>query len=376
MDELIHKPRIVVLGSTGSIGTQTLEVCERLDFTVTGLAAGRNLERLSQQIRKFGPKRVSAYPEILSELRHRFPLLELSAEAGEVAELPAEVYMAAIPGLAGLTSTRVAARQGTRVALANKESMVAAGPLLWAELRAHGSELLPVDSEHSALFQALVGERKEVVQALILTASGGPFREQPKTLEQVTPEMALKHPRWRMGKKVTIDSATLMNKGLEVLEAMQIFELPLSRIHVAIHPQSYIHGMVRFTDGQIKALLGPTDMRLPIQYALTYPQRLPTPPAQDPLPEALTLYPPDIRRFPALELAYQAGRLGGLAPAVLAAADEVVVGAFLNGQITFTQIPQIISLVLAEAPSEPLSWDMLREADAWARIRAAELIWV
>lgn len=265
--------RVVVLGSTGSIGTQTLDVVRWRGWKVVGLAAGRNRALLAEQVRAFRPEVVYAaggVPELP-------PGVRAAASAAEVAAWDADVVVAAIPGLAGLEPVRAAVRAGRRVALANKESMVAAGPLLQEEARKYGAAFVPVDSEHSALFQALAGERPEDVAELVLTASGGPFREGPEDLSGVTPEEALRHPRWSMGPKVTIDSATLMNKGLEVLEAHALFGTELERIKVVVHPQSYVHSLVRFVDGQIKAVLGPTDMRLAIQYALTYPERAPTP---------------------------------------------------------------------------------------------------
>ncbi|WP_119314616.1 1-deoxy-D-xylulose-5-phosphate reductoisomerase, partial [Calidithermus terrae] len=275
MPEASSDKRVVVLGSTGSIGTQTLEVCRWRGYRVVGLAAGRNLEALAAQIEEFQPETVAADEALHAELRRRFPGLEL-ASVEEVAAHPADVVVGAVPGLAGLPGVRAAVRAGRRVALANKESMVAAGPLLWAEAERSGAEILPVDSEHSALFQSLAGEPLSGVAELILTASGGPFLHEPADLRHVTPEMALRHPRWKMGPKVTIDSSTLFNKGLEVLEAVQLFRLPLEKVKVLIHPQSYVHSLVRFHDGNLKAQLGPTDMRLPIQYALAYPERPPT----------------------------------------------------------------------------------------------------
>ncbi len=358
--------RIVILGSTGSIGTQTLEVCRWRGYQVVGLAAGRNLELLSQQIAEFAPEVVAADATILPELKRRFPALRL-AETPEVATWPADVVVGAVPGLAGLPGVRAAVQQGRRLALANKESMVAAGPLLWQEAQQSGAEIIPVDSEHSALFQSLVGEPFQAVAELILTASGGPFLWEPADLSRVTPQMALKHPRWRMGPKVTIDSSTLFNKGLEVLEAVQLFRLPIEQVKVLVHPQSYVHSMVRFQDGNIKAQLGPTDMRLAIQYALTYPERPPTPLRDAPIPERLEFFPPDLGRFPALALAYQAGRMGGLAPVVLNAADEVAVEAFLKGQIGYLEIPRILEKVLQQTPKAPLSWDNIYQADLEAR---------
>ncbi|GIW24090.1 1-deoxy-D-xylulose-5-phosphate reductoisomerase [Meiothermus sp.] len=365
--------RIVVLGSTGSIGTQTLEVCRWRGYRVVGLVAGKNLDLLSQQIVEFQPEVVAADEALWPELRSRFPGLRL-AEVTQVAAWPADVVVAAIPGLAGLPGVRAAVQQGRRLALANKESMVAAGPLLWQEAEHSGAEIIPVDSEHSALFQSLVGEPLQDVAELILTASGGPFLHEPADLSKVTPQMALKHPRWKMGPKVTIDSSTLFNKGLEVLEAVQLFKVPIEKVKVQIHPQSYVHSMVRFQDGNIKAQLGPTDMRLAIQYALTYPHRPPTPLRDAPIPERLDFYPPDTQRFPALALAYEAGRKGGLAPVVLNAADEIAVEAFLNGQIGYAQIPGVLEKVLQQTPEAPLTWDNVYQADLEAREWARALL--
>ncbi|TBH20106.1 1-deoxy-D-xylulose-5-phosphate reductoisomerase [Thermus thermamylovorans] len=361
--------RVVVLGSTGSIGRQALEVCRWRGYRVVGLAAGRNLEELSRQIQEWRPLLVAAAEGLHPELKTRFPWLRL-AEAEEVAALEAEVAVAAIPGLAGLAPTRAAVRTGKRVALANKEAMVAAGPLLWQEAEASGAEILPVDSEHAALFQALLGERREDVAELILTASGGPFLREPRDLSRVTPEMALNHPRWRMGPKVTVDSATLFNKGLEALEAKELFRFPLDRVKVLVHPQAYVHGLVRFVDGSLKAQLGPADMRLPIQYALTYPERGETPLKDLPLPGVLEFLEPDTQRFPALEVAYAAGRQGGVAQAAVSAADEVAVAAFLAGRLPFPRIPQVLARVLEKTPSLPLTWDNLFAVDAWAREEA------
>ncbi|ADR36547.1 1-deoxy-D-xylulose-5-phosphate reductoisomerase [Oceanithermus profundus] len=360
--------RVVVLGSTGSIGTQTLDVVRWRGWKVVGLAAGRNRALLAEQVRAFRPEVVYAaggVPELP-------PGVRAAASAAEVAAWDADVVVAAIPGLAGLEPVRAAVRAGRRVALANKESMVAAGPLLQEEARKYGAAFVPVDSEHSALFQALAGERPEDVAELVLTASGGPFREGPEDLSGVTPEEALRHPRWSMGPKVTIDSATLMNKGLEVLEAHALFGTELERIKVVVHPQSYVHSLVRFVDGQIKAVLGPTDMRLAIQYALTYPERAPTPRAAEPLPPRLDFEPPDLQRFPALELAYRAGAQGGLAPTVLNAANEVAVEAFLSGRLGFTGIARVVESVLGKTPPDPLTWENLYAADAWARAEAEE----
>jgi len=364
--------KIVILGSTGSIGTQTLDVARWRGFEVVGLVAGKNTNLLLEQIREFKPGLVFSTGG-LSE--HDLPAgTKIAGSAAEVAAMDADVVVAAIPGLAGLEPVRAAVSAGRLVALANKESMVAAGDLLWREAREHGADFVPVDSEHSAIFQCLVGEPRDSVAELILTASGGPFREGPADLSQVTPEQALAHPRWNMGPKVSIDSATLMNKGLEVLEARALFGVSMEQIKVVVHPQSYVHSLVRFRDGQLKAQLGPTDMRLAIQYALTYPDRPPTPLADQPLPPLLSFEEPDSERFPALSLAYQAGKTGGVAPVVLNAANEVAVNAFLAGKIPFTAITKIVAKLLEEAPALELTWSNLYEADAWARRRAEEML--
>ncbi len=366
--------RLVVLGSTGSIGRQTLEVAGRLGLRVVGLAAGKNARLLAEQIEAWRPEVVYAHPKARGELRTRFPRLRLADDPAEVAAWPAEAAVAAIPGLAGLAPVRAAVESGKRVALANKEAMVAAGPLIWRAAEESGAQLLPVDSEHSALFQALLGEPRDAVKDLILTASGGPFLREPEDLSRVTPAMALRHPRWKMGKKVTVDSATLFNKGLEVLEAKEFFRFPLEKIRVLVHPQAYIHGLVRFRDGSLKAQLGPTDMRLFIQYALTYPERAQSPLSEAPIPERLELFPPDTRRFPALAAAYAAGEKGPLAQVAVNAADEVAVEAFLSGRIAFTAIPRLLARIVEEAPTGPLSWDAIAATDAWARRRSEELL--
>ena len=363
--------KIVVLGSTGSIGTQTLDVARWRGYRVVGLAAGRNSELLLEQVREFEPEVVYAAAGL--DAASLPAKTRLAKSASEVAAAEADAVVAAIPGLAGLDPVRAAVRAGRLVALANKESMVAAGELLWREAREHGADFIPVDSEHSAIFQCLVGEPQENVAELVLTASGGPFREGPVDLSQVTPEQALAHPRWNMGPKVSIDSATLMNKGLEVLEAKALFGVELEQIKVVIHPQSYVHSLVRFKDGQFKAQLGPTDMRLAIQYALSYPERPPTPLANEPLPAVLNFEEPDGERFPALSLAYRAGEIGGVAPVVFNAANEVAVNAFLAGKIPFTAITQIVARLLDEAPALELTWDNLYASDTWARARAEEL---
>jgi 1-deoxy-D-xylulose-5-phosphate reductoisomerase len=366
--------RVALLGSTGSIGTQALQVARWRGYEVVGLAAGKNTALLLEQAAEFRPALVSCDAAVAAQVRpHLPPGTQLTTDASEVASLDCNVVVAAISCFSGLGPTLTALQAGRTVALANKEAMVVAGPLAWAAARAAGAKIIPVDSEHSALFQCLVGEAREGVAGLVLTASGGPFRTEPQDLRQVTPQQALQHPNWAMGQKVTIDSATLFNKGLEVLEAHFLFEMPLERIEVVIHPQSLVHSLVRFQDGNLKAQIGPHDMRVPIHYALEFPHRPSVP--LDPLPLMGTweFHPPDLARFPSLALAYRAGEMGGVAPTALNAADEVAVDAFLRGRIGFTDIPRLLEAVLDAVPTVPLTWEALREADAWARARALEL---
>jgi 1-deoxy-D-xylulose-5-phosphate reductoisomerase len=366
--------RIVVLGSTGSIGRQTLDVARWHGYRPVALSAGRNAEALVAQAAEFRPELVVCDADVAERVAPHLPAgtrLATGPEGRvEAAVHEADAVVAAIPGFDGLAPTAAALRAGRHVALANKEAMVVAGPLMWELAGASGARITPVDSEHSALFQALVGEPRAAVSSLVLTASGGPFREGPADLSQVTPEQALRHPTWSMGRKVTIDSATLFNKGLEVLEAHFLFDLPLAAIEVVVHPQSLVHGLVRFADGSIKAQIGPHDMRLPIQYALEAPHRPPTPLPPLPLTGRWDFAAPDLERFPSLPLAYRAGELGGLSPAFLNAADEVAVSRFLAGTLRFTDIPRLLEAVLEEAPTEALGWDALFEADATARMLA------
>ena len=370
--------RLAVLGSTGSIGTQTLDVAEWHGHRVVGLAAGRNADLLVAQAERWRPALVACDAEVAADVRHRLPSgtrLVVGAEgADEVAAMDADVVVAAIPGFRGLAPTRAALRAGRHVALANKEAMVCAGPLVWAEAEAHGARVTPVDSEHAGLYQTLLGEPLEGVAALVLTASGGPFRDGPADLATVTPEQALAHPTWRMGPKVTIDSATLFNKGLEVLEAAYLFRMPLERIEVVVHPQSLVHAFVRFHDGSIKAQIGPHDMRLPIQYALHAPARPPVPLGPLPLEGTWTFHRPDLDRFPALATAYAAGRAGGDAPVRLNAADEIAVEAFLKGRLPFTGIARVLEDALAHAGAPAPGWDELAAVDADARARAREAV--
>lgn len=370
--------RLVVLGSTGSIGTQALDVARWHGHEVVGLAAGRNAEALIDQARRWRPRLVACDPDVADAVRPHLPsgtrLVCGDAGVAEVATLDADAVVAAVPGFRGLAPTRAALRAGRHVALANKEAMVCAGALVWAEVEAHGARLTPVDSEHAGLYQALLGEPRDGVASLVLTASGGPFREAPADLRAVTPEQALAHPTWRMGPKVTIDSATLFNKGLEVLEAAYLFRMPLDRIEVVVHPQSLVHALVRFHDGSIKAQIGPHDMRLPIQYALHAPARPAVPLAPLPLEGTWTFHRPDLVRFPALAAAYAAGHAGGDAPVRLNAADEVAVAAFLDGRLPFTGIPRVLDDALEHAERAAPGWDDLAPIDADARARASEAV--
>lgn len=366
--------RIAVLGSTGSLGTQTLEVARAFPhrLQVVGLAAGHNHKLLEQQIGEFRPRLVAFEGDRLAPGDyHRLAAPEMAAHP----EVDLVVVLTA--GKAGLLPTLAALKAGKPVALANKEVLVMAGELVTGQARASGVPIIPVDSEHSALWQCLRGEEVGQVARLVLTASGGPFRHLPTLeLETVDAARALAHPTWSMGPKVTVDSATLMNKGMEVIEAHWLFSLPYDRISVVVHPQSIVHSLVEFADGSLKAQLSAPDMRLPIQYALSYPERWPGPGwGRLRLEEAppLTFEPPDTAHFPCLRLAVEAGQAGGTAPAVLAAADEVAVSLFLKGQMGFTGIPRLIEAVLARhTPLPHPTLEQVLEADAWATEAARE----
>lgn len=366
--------RLSILGSTGSIGRQTLEVVAANPgrFCVYALAAGRDVEALRRQVEAFRPA-LAGLGSTDVEVGD-FPVPLLRGEEGLVALATApevDLVVVATSGAAGLSPTLAAIRARKEVALANKEVLVMAGEIVAAEARACGVTLRPVDSEHSAIWQCLQGEPMAAVERLILTASGGPFRTWPKErLARVTPEEALSHPIWKMGPKITVDSATLFNKGLEVIEAHHLFGVPYERIEVVVHPQSLIHSLVEFCDGSVKAQLGFPDMRLPIQYALGYPERLPHRYTAVRWPEAgpLTFEPVDEERFPCLRLAREAGQAGRTYPAVLSAADEVAVALFLEGRIGFLDIPRLIAGALeAHRPSGPTDLPSIRAADAWAR---------
>ena len=367
---------IVVLGSTGSIGAQTLEVVRALPgrFRVLGLAAGRNVKLLAAQVQEFRPPMVwadGAGPAAFDLAGARWTGMEEMVEHPEV-----DLVMAATTGRAGLAPTLAALRLGKAVALANKEVIVMAGQLVTAAAQAYHAPLLPVDSEPSAIWQCLRGE-EQPVKRLIITASGGPFRDRPvEELAGVTPQEALAHPTWVMGPKITIDSSTLMNKGFEVIESRWLFDIPFDQVQVVVHPQSIIHSMVELADGSVKAQLGPPDMRLPIQYALLYPERVAndTLSAYDPLRyPSLSFEPLDPGRYPCFKTAVDAGRAGRTYPAVLSAADEELVKRFLGGRIGFTDIhPLVCEALDAHEPPTDGSLEAIMEADAWARRWVAE----
>ena len=379
--------KISVLGSTGSIGVSTLDIAAAHpdQFQIVALTAGANLHLLAEQVRRFRPSVVAvlrkedevslrdmlgaAAPEVLSGLEG----LMACAVHDE-----AQMVVSAIVGAAGLVPTMAAIESGKDIALANKETLVTAGALVMEAVQRRGVKLYPVDSEHSAIFQSLEGHRKADVRRLILTASGGPFRDKALAeLKQVSPADALAHPNWSMGKKISIDSATMMNKGLEVIEARWLFDLPADRIDVHIHPQSIVHSMVEYVDGSVIAQLGIPDMKTPIAYALSYPERLPLNlPALDLCAlGSLSFSKPDNQRFACLELAYEALRAEGTAPAVLNAANEVAVEAFLNRELGFLAIPDILRRVLDAHRHGALTHiDEALRADRWGRQAARRLI--
>jgi 1-deoxy-D-xylulose-5-phosphate reductoisomerase len=384
---------LTILGSTGSIGTNTLDVVRqnREKYAVYALVAGRNTAVLHDQVREFRPKVViTADPEGVDDLRTRLaasgmPRAEwpemTSGQAAYVAAATAaevDVVISAIVGVAGLESTYAAIRRGKRVGLANKEVLVSGGQLVMKAVAESGAELVPVDSEHNGAHQCLrAGSRKEACR-LILTASGGPFRNTPKSeLASVTPEQALNHPTWKMGNRITIDCATLMNKGFEVIEACWLFGFHPSEVDVVIHPQSTVHAMVEYTDGSVLAQISATDMRMPIQYALTYPER-----AQAPVPKInwrearnWEFLPPDFDKFPLLKLAYRCQEEGGSATCTLNAADEIAVQAFLDGRIGFCTIGELVEETLARVPGrQARSIEDILEIDRLSRVVARELV--
>jgi 1-deoxy-D-xylulose-5-phosphate reductoisomerase len=382
--------QVAILGATGSIGQNTLKVIHHLSdrFEAFALSAHSAVDQLAEQVAAFRPKVVALtdiarVDEFARECRKRgiTPPEIVTGDAGlrsisSAAEV--DVVVSGIVGAAGLSPTYAAVASGKTVALANKEAMVLAGQLLSATAMATGGRIIPIDSEHSALDQCLRSGTHEEVKRLILTASGGPFRNTPAgRFATVTPEEALNHPTWRMGKRITVDSATMMNKGLEVIEARWLFNVPPERVDIVVHPQSIVHSMVEFTDGSIIAQLGVTDMRQPIQYALTYPERLASSVVHLDWTAAMRLdfMPPEPKKFPCIGLAYRAAEMGGTAPAVLNAADEVAVEAFLQKRIGFTDIPEVIRMSLdSHEPVAVNSVDIVLKADDWARRTATEIV--
>jgi 1-deoxy-D-xylulose-5-phosphate reductoisomerase len=376
-----------ILGSTGSVGCNVLRVVDAFPgrFDVVGLSAGGNVEKLAEQVARYRPRAVSvATPDAAVRLARSVDLSGVHVAVGAdgavaVSTHPdARVVVAAAVGAVGLVPTYRALEAGKDVALANKETLVMAGELMVAQSRARGGRLLPIDSEHCALHQCLDGRSAGEVRRLVLTASGGPFRTRAReTFTGITAAEALNHPTWSMGKKITIDSATLMNKGLEVIEARWLFGVPADRIDVLIHPQSVVHSMVEFVDGTVLAQLGVTDMRLPIQYALSHPERWEAaiPGLDWTRAMKLEFETPDRERFPCLDLAFEALRRGGAVPAALNAANEVAVAAFLDGRAAFTAIPETIRDVMDRTPAGAVSTlDDVLEADAAARRAAAEAV--
>ncbi len=381
--------KLAILGSTGSIGTSTLLIVESFPdrYSVVSLAAGRNIDEVLAQCVRWRPRVVSvATEELASDLRQRLAAKGASsievvwgaAGAAYAATLPeVEFVVSAIVGVAGLEATYAAVCAGKTIGLANKECLVAAGEILIAAARRYNAALIPIDSEHNAVHQCMRGGTHAEVKQIWLTASGGPFRSTPLVdFERITPVQALKHPTWVMGQRITIDSATMMNKGFEVIEACRLFDLPPAKVRVTVHPQSTIHSLVEFVDGSILAQLSVTDMRLPILYALAYPERV----ASDLSFDLATLSylnfsVPDLERFPCLRLAYEAAEAGGAACIALNAADEIAVAAFLAGEIPFLGIPRTIEMVLAETPAtQPASIDEVLQADRQARSQARETI--
>ncbi|TLU87305.1 MAG: 1-deoxy-D-xylulose-5-phosphate reductoisomerase [Chlorobium sp.] len=376
-----------ILGSTGSIGVSTLDVVRQHPdkFTITGLAAGQDVALLAKQIEEFRPVAVSLKDEesakklyaLCGEYKPEI-LFGVEGASAIAAADGADMVVSAIVGAAGLVPTVRAIKAGKHIALANKETLVVAGQLVSDLVKKYKVHLLPVDSEHSAVFQSLAGHRPEDVERIILTASGGPFRNTPaEELKQVKLEQALKHPQWSMGAKITIDSATMMNKGLEVIEAHWLFNVPAEKIGVVVHPQSIIHSMVEYIDGCVMAQLGAPDMRAPIAYALAWPER-----CQSGIPKldlaktgTLTFEEPDMTRFPALRLAFEALKAGRTYPAVLNAANEIAVAAFLNRKIGFTDIAETVEKTMqAHEAYNPVELDDYLQADQWARETATRLL--
>lgn len=378
--------KVLILGSTGSIGTSTLNCIRRFPhrFSVAGLAAGSNCALLAEQVKEFSPQMVllsdtRGHEQLRCEIPNTVHIIDGDDGLEKiVAETDCDIVVNALVGAVGLRPTIKAITLGKRVALANKESLVIGGDLITVLLKKSRGDLIPVDSEHSAILQSLAGAAPETVEAIILTASGGPFRTlSPEAFATITPAAALNHPTWSMGRKITIDSATMMNKGFEVIEAHHLFAVPYSKLRVWVHPQSVIHSLVEFYDGAVMAQLGMPDMELPIQYALAYPERLPMPGKRLSLPElgALTFFEPDGATFPCLQLCVDAGCAGGTAPAVVNAANEVAVSAFLDGIIGFTDIATVVATALEQHATLPAdSMEVIEHADHEARVSAKTTI--
>jgi 1-deoxy-D-xylulose-5-phosphate reductoisomerase len=380
--------KIVILGSTGSIGVNSLDVVRRHKdkFRVVGLAANSNVALMRQQIREFKPLAVAmndtpaaaALTASLKSLKNRPPVWNHNGGAERLAQLPqASTVICGMVGAQGLLPLVAALKAGKTVGLANKEALIVAGSVILALAKKHKATLIPVDSEHSAIFQCLQGHKDVEVSKLILTASGGPFYRYGRDLNTITVEQALNHPTWKMGNKITVDSATLMNKGLEAIEAHFLFDMPMEKIDIVIHPQSIVHSLVEYADGAMLAQLSHPDMRIPIQYALTHPQRAQTPVRRLDLAQVreLTFAKPDFSRFPCLKLALNAGRVGGTAPAILSSSNEEAVQAFLKGRLSFMQIPRVVAAVLKKhvVKANPTLQDVL-SVDVSARRMAREWI--
>lgn len=377
---------ILVLGSTGSIGVNTLKVIAKYpkQFCVCGISAYSNVSLLKKQIEEFKPKYVAVKNKFISKLKSEVSVrsvkyFDVDQDLEElVAKDDIEIIVIGMPGSAALKPFLKAVRLGKRVAPANKEALVIAGELLMSEACKYGAEVIPVDSEQSAIFQCLEGRDLSFLKRVHLTASGGALLNVPKSkFNELTVEQILNHPRWKMGKKITVDSATLMNKGFEVIEAMRLFNLDVSKINVVVHPEAIIHSMVEFVDGSVLAQLGITDMRIPIQYALTYPARLETglPSVDFAKVKQLNFSNPDVKKFPLLEAAFEAARQGGTLPAVLNAVDEDVVEAFLAKKIKFTDINKIVEKVLRQHKIvQNPSLEQVFDADQWAREQAQSII--
>jgi 1-deoxy-D-xylulose-5-phosphate reductoisomerase len=378
--------RIAILGSTGSIGCNALEVVEHLGggYCAVALSARSQTGKLLEQVRKHRPVAVAVSDDAPADACREIERLGAKVYRGgdglvQIAQRDdVDVVLAAIVGAAGLPAVLAAARAGKTIALANKESLVVAGALLIAEAKRTGARIVPVDSEHSAVFQAMQAGKRDEIKRVILTASGGPFRNAtPEQIARATPQDALAHPTWRMGGKVTIDSATMFNKGLELIEACWLFDLPAEKVDVVVHPESVVHSMVEFVDGSTLAQLSPPDMRTPIQYALTYPDRLGGcgRPMDWSRPVTLNFEPPDRAKFPALSVAYEVARSGGTSGAVMNGANEVAVDAFLSGRIGFGGISEIVQLTIRRHRLQTApTLDDLLEADRWARATATSLI--